>query len=145
MFRNVVRQLPLLKENLITDDLGKVRSFMNGKYDAVIVGSDEIWKLDGMFTTFFHGMCFAINANTPFVILEQRDVSEPRFSKSYDLLARNGAEGCYIQANRDAYVWEKLGRFVRDVLSGCADADYSAIKCREQEISSGVTGEMKKL
>lgn len=293
MFRKVVRQLPLSQETLITDDLGKVRTFLNGKYDAIIVGSDEIWKLDGMrgfpnaywlpgvtgcrklsyaasarnrmeevndaqreqmqslladfafvgvrdgvtgelvdaalpegrkatlvcdptlaytfsfdreegkrllrekfhvdpekkvlgimvnkkglakkivqsyagqvqivslffgypgtrycpeltpfewyqvigaldglITTFFHGMCFAINANTPFVILEQRNVAEPRFSKSYDLLARNGAEGCYIQANRDADAWEKLGLFVRDVLSGSAIADYSAIKRREQE------------
>lgn len=91
-----------------------------------------IAALDGLITTFFHGMCFAINGDTPFMVIEQRNISEPRFSKSYDLLSRSGAEQFYYQANRSGNIEEQMDTFVQGVREGTLTADHSAIKKREQ-------------
>lgn len=36
----------LSEESIITNDIEKFRKFLSGKYDIIIVGSDEIWKTD---------------------------------------------------------------------------------------------------
>lgn len=41
--------LPLSKESLCSDDLYEVEAFLQRQnYDLIIVGSDEVWKVDGM-------------------------------------------------------------------------------------------------
>lgn len=37
----------LSEDKLVTDDLNRFAEWVNGKYDIIVVGSDEIWKLDG--------------------------------------------------------------------------------------------------
>lgn len=46
MFLNEQNKLPLSKEELISDDIEKFNEYTKGKYDVIIVGSDEIWKID---------------------------------------------------------------------------------------------------
>lgn len=45
-FANAIKNLPLSAEHCITDDMEKFKSFLYGKYDVVICGSDQIWKVD---------------------------------------------------------------------------------------------------
>lgn len=41
--------LPLSRESLCSDDLSQVEDFLRRQsYDLIIVGSDEVWKIDGM-------------------------------------------------------------------------------------------------
>ncbi|MBL0744025.1 polysaccharide pyruvyl transferase family protein [Chryseolinea lacunae] len=45
--RNFVnRKLPLSKRRIVADDLQEATAFINQHYDAVVVGSDEVWKID---------------------------------------------------------------------------------------------------
>lgn len=54
-----------------------------------------ISALDGFVTSFFHGTCFAIKYNIPFVSLEERSKNRER-SKMYDLLRRIKLEDRYF-------------------------------------------------
>lgn len=40
------RQLPLGKQRLISDDCSEAVDFLNRDYDAIVVGSDEVWKCE---------------------------------------------------------------------------------------------------
>jgi polysaccharide pyruvyl transferase WcaK-like protein len=40
----IKREMPLSKEKIISDDYGKNIGFLKEKYDAIVVGSDEVWK-----------------------------------------------------------------------------------------------------
>ena len=35
------------KDNMISDSIKEFSEFVNNKYDIIVVGSDEVWKLDG--------------------------------------------------------------------------------------------------
>lgn len=48
--------------------------------------------LDGLITTFYHGMVFSLKYDTPFLAIENREISGMEYSKSYDLLKRNGLD-----------------------------------------------------
>ena len=70
--------LPLSKESLCSDDLTEVESFLQRlDYDLIVVGSDEVWKVDGMrgfptayWLNFDLGHCtriaYAVSSRTPF-------------------------------------------------------------------------------
>jgi len=48
-FERSKRLLPLSKANLCSDNLAEVECFLQRQhYDLIIVGSDEVWKVDGM-------------------------------------------------------------------------------------------------
>lgn len=50
----IKRELPLSKEKLISDNYEKAIEFIDNKYDAIVVGSDELWKvLDGRYSRKF--------------------------------------------------------------------------------------------
>lgn len=68
-----------------------------------------ISALDGIVTSFFHGMCFSIKYDTPFVALEERKTSAER-SKMYDLLKRIECEERFITENDD------VGKAVDDLI-----------------------------
>ncbi len=53
---------------------------------------DVISNVDFLVTSYFHGMCFAIKGNVPFVSIELRKDSRKNYSKSYDLLTESGLE-----------------------------------------------------
>ncbi len=41
--------LPMSRKTLFSDDLAEIKDFLaEQKYDLIIVGSDEVWKVDGM-------------------------------------------------------------------------------------------------
>lgn len=46
MFMESLSKLPLSSNDLISDSIQDFGTFINGKYDAIVAGSDEIWKLD---------------------------------------------------------------------------------------------------
>ena len=39
--------LALSKESLVSDSIDEFKAFVQGKYDVIVVGSDEVWKLHG--------------------------------------------------------------------------------------------------
>ena len=48
-FKKALHKLKLSPQYLRTDDLTRVYDFLNiQKYDCIIVGSDEVWKINGM-------------------------------------------------------------------------------------------------
>lgn len=47
LFVECRKVLRLSKDELITDDIEEASEWLRGKYDIIIVGSDEIWKTDG--------------------------------------------------------------------------------------------------
>lgn len=46
VFANSIKQLTLSKESLVSDKLSDFRKMVYGKYDVIIAGSDEIWKIE---------------------------------------------------------------------------------------------------
>ena len=50
VFENAVntRDMPLSSESLASDSQDAFRAFIKGKYDIIIVGSDEVWKIDSL-------------------------------------------------------------------------------------------------
>ncbi|PYG89490.1 polysaccharide pyruvyl transferase [Ruminiclostridium sufflavum DSM 19573] len=44
--RAVYTELPVSKDKLISNKISKANQFIKNKYDAVIVGSDEVWKIN---------------------------------------------------------------------------------------------------
>lgn len=49
LFEHVVEDTLMLKSNqhIISDSADELVEYMNSRYDVVIVGSDEVWKIDG--------------------------------------------------------------------------------------------------
>lgn len=45
---NSLKYLPLSQEYCCSDDVEDLRKLVQGKYDVIIVGSDEVWKTDGI-------------------------------------------------------------------------------------------------
>ena len=45
-FAKALKDLPLSKDTLISDSIDDFVGFVKNKYDVIIAGSDEIWKLD---------------------------------------------------------------------------------------------------
>lgn len=92
-----------------------------------------IGALDGLITTYFHGMCFAINGNTPFILLENRKIDDKKYSKSYDLLSRYKLEDLYFQINSDKNIEDKVEKSIDNMIVGSANSQFSEIKLEEQK------------
>lgn len=96
-----------------------------------------ISALDGLITTFFHGMVFAIKSNVPFIVVEGRVLSSSDFSKNYDLLKRNGIERHYAQisvSGVDSVVSSNISEFINQILSNCK-VDFSDVVENERRYS----------
>lgn len=101
-----------------------------------------IAALDGLITTFFHGMVFAIKSNVPFIVVEGRNLKSPEFSKNYDLLKRNGIESYFAQMNSnnvDFLVNNSVNDFVKRVIHGQRE-NFSRIVDREKKYAESFTG-----
>lgn len=46
MFKYELRNLPVSKESLVSDSISDFEKFIANRYDAIIAGSDEVWKID---------------------------------------------------------------------------------------------------
>lgn len=93
-----------------------------------------IGAVDGLLTSFFHGMCIAINANTPFHVFEYRNIKDDNYSKSYDLLVRYGFENCYSRVENADERKQTIDDFVERIISKKMVVDYSTIKTKEQKM-----------
>lgn len=93
-----------------------------------------IGAVDGLITSFFHGMCIAINSNTPFHIFEYRNVKDDSFSKSYDLLIRYGFSDCYSKMGDLKESETIIDDFIKRVINKHLVVDYSIIKEKEKEL-----------
>lgn len=47
-FLDALEALPKSEESLLSDDIEEFQEFVKDKYDVIIAGSDELWKLDGV-------------------------------------------------------------------------------------------------
>ena len=47
-FSRGYERLPISEESLISDNIDDFQNFVRGKYDIIIAGSDEIWKVNGL-------------------------------------------------------------------------------------------------
>lgn len=45
-FMGSMKQLPLSEKKLVTDDVNKFFSYIDGKYDVIVVGSDAVWNYE---------------------------------------------------------------------------------------------------
>lgn len=89
---------------------------------------------DGIITTFFHGTVFALKGNVPFISFEERQISDDRFSKIYDLLSRHGLEDHYHRlTNIEEQSLREIGTFLADVLAGKTENDFDSICKSESE------------
>ena len=89
---------------------------------------EAIAGADGLITDFFHGAVFALKSNTPFLSFEYRKLSEKAFSKSYDLLKRNGLESHFhMIETAEEQTLRKVGSFLADILAEKAEYDFSQI------------------
>ena len=89
---------------------------------------------DGLITSFFHGMVFALKGNTPFISFETRKINSDEYSKAYDLLKRYGLEGNYSRLeNTEEQSLRIVGPFLADVLTDKAKHDFSDICEKERQ------------
>lgn len=98
---------------------------------------DIISSLDGLLTSFFHGMCISINTNTPFRVFEHRNVKDPLYSKSYDLLSKYNCDNLYVQMSKGHSFQKVVDDFISKILNGKMNEDYSHIKMQEQRLADG--------
>lgn len=96
-----------------------------------------ISALDGLITTFFHGMVFAIKSNVPFIVIEGRNLMSSDYSKNFDLLKRNCVEKYYAQISTsgvDDVVNSNITEFINQIVSNCR-VDFSKIVENERKYS----------
>ena len=81
-----------------------------------------IAAVDGIVTALFHGMCFSIKYDTPFIAFEERNIS-PERSKMYDLLKRIERKERFITEN------DNVGEAIAALITNNA-VDFS--ECRKK-------------
>lgn len=77
--------------------------------------ADIIGGCDYMLTSYFHGMLFAVNQNTPFMAIDRRaNRDNLETSKLYDFLSYSGIEDRYrIATEIDDNGWKVIGNRIR--------------------------------
>lgn len=71
--------------------------------------AEIIAGLDVLITSFFHGLCFAIKGNTPFVALDEKKSESEEQSKILDLLKLIHKEQYYFRTDGSDYVHNVVG------------------------------------
>lgn len=92
---------------------------------------------DGLITTFYHGLVFSIKNRTPFISIENRELDDSSYSKSFDLLKRNHLdEHFYLlkKQNIDGCM-RRVDKFINNVENGKYYIDYSLIETNEKLLS----------
>ena len=93
-----------------------------------------IAALDGLITTFFHGMVFAIKNDTRFLVIENRQVKDASSSKNYDLLKRNDLEEHYVSIFDKETLNRKLSDFIKEICKGETACDFSQTRVSEKKM-----------
>ena len=89
---------------------------------------------DGLITTFYHAVIFALKGNTPFTAFEYRDIPSDEYSKIYDLLSRNGLDNRYHRLENSDEQSLRIGPFLADVLTGKERCDFTNVCEKEKKL-----------
>lgn len=92
-----------------------------------------IGALDGLVTTFFHGMCISMNANVPFLLIESRNLVDDKYSKSYDLLSRYDFQDNYLRSSDEKNRFDRIKKFISDINKENIHVDFSRLKSKEKK------------
>ena len=104
-FRQSIFRMHRSKAHLISDDLATFRSFVkNQNYDLIIVGSDEVWKIDGMrgFPNAFWLKDITWNVKKVSYAASSRNEFE-KLSEKEKTYMRSSLEGFSYIGSRDGY------------------------------------------
>lgn len=123
-YKNDVQFIPLYKYIKGLNNCGDVDPFE---------WIDIIYSLHGLLTSYFHGMCLAINANIPFRVFEYREKIELAQSKSYDLLYRYKRTDMYYKMDQGVGYKKMIDDFVLGIIHRNIDEDNSDIKLSEEK------------
>lgn len=97
MFRTIaLDKFPISADSIVTDSVDKFKNYVEGKYDIIVVGSDEVWKLGfrGFPNPYFlpnvdvaHKLGYAISARCDFSILGEEKCSELKeYTESFEYI-----------------------------------------------------------
>mgnify|MGYP001398909882 CR=1 FL=1 len=108
---------------------------------------DVIAALDGLITTFFHGMVFAIKYDTPFISIENREISDVMFSKHYALLNEYSlADRCVLYRNgQEDVVVSKVKSFIDENVKTQKNINFSDVREGEREKFNSFLRDLKTL
>lgn len=121
IMEEALNKMPMSSRKICSDDLEEVFKYLHGYYDVIIVGSDEIWKVDGM-----RGF------PNPYWLNDNLDC----IKVSYAASSRNNL--CKLTQNQKDYIKESISKFsyigVRDeatriLLEGIFDNVEININC----------------
>ena len=87
---------------------------------------DVVSALDFFVTSFFHGMCFAVNTGVPFAGLEKNKVDKEK-SKAADFLIRAGLDGRYVPGE-----FEKLRTMINNEIGTTIDYEPFVADLRKE-------------
>ena len=104
---------------------------------------DVIAALDGLITTFFHGMVFAIKNDTAFLAIENRPVKDISSSKSFDLLKRNGLENNCVNIATKEELDISLEKFIDEISINEKSYNFSEVRKHEKEMFEDFINELK--
>lgn len=85
---------------------------------------DVISAVDFMLTNYFHGMCFCIKNNTPFLAIDRREKIKER-GKMYDLLRIEGLLDRFMTRDDDDYITKAVD-YLAKALEKKETVDYTA-------------------
>ena len=95
---------------------------------------DVIAALDGLITTFFHGMVFALLSDTPFLVIENRDIKDISTSKNYDLLKRSGLEDQCVRFFDKDNLSLKLHNFIEELQKSSSSCNFENTRLQERKM-----------
>lgn len=92
---------------------------------------DAISAMDFMFTNYFHGMCFCIQNNTPFLAIDRREKIVER-GKMYDLLEIEGLLDLFMTRNDSDYI-AKAVQYLCEALERQDCVDFSQVVAHQKK------------
>lgn len=99
--------------------------------------------VDGLITTFYHGMLFAIKADTPFLAIENRKLGKIEYSKSYDLLYRYKLTNDRFSNIDDKELFNKIENLFLEIEDTKNEQDFSHIRQEERKLFDSFLEELK--
>lgn len=97
--------------------------------------ADVIGGSDFLLSSYYHGMLFALNQNTPFLTIDRRSNREKiQTSKLYDFLKNANLEDrYYLSCEMKEEIWEKIAQRVR-IETDNADTDFSNVVKEQKKL-----------
>lgn len=93
--------------------------------------------VDILLTTFFHGMVFAIKTDTPFLAIENRELKDLEYSKSFDLLKRNNINQYFVKYNGDfLMIQDDVANFLKNIEENQYNVDFKKVREQEKKLAA---------